>query len=554
MSSSAKYSAGKKLGGRYTLLTPIAQGGMGEVWKARDQVTGRMVAAKVLRQEFSGEELSLSRLRIEANNAMRIQHPNIANVQDSGEQDGRGWIVMELVEGKPLNHYLKDGHRIATQDLVPVLMQVAMALGAASEAGVVHRDIKPANILVRPDGIVKLTDFGISRSNNQAALTAAGMVMGTAQYLPPEQAMGETATSLGDLYALGVIAYEAAAGRRPFTGKTQVDIAFSHVNDPVPPLPSDVPRPLADVICHLLEKKPEKRPDSGVALVRELSNAAKQMGISVATHPLPDPFPEAKMEPTQVHPSPVAAPVRHTKRRSLPEELLERPAGLDTPTDPQNLTQQSDSQDPQHVNSQTEHSQSLSGDAMPSNKGDADLDPTAVRRRQLSERLKERARVREEADTAHASASPTLPPPPAPTDKRSATDSAKRSGTQAIASSPQTKTRQQKLSSPPPKRVRPKPSSQASGQVWYSVSKRNTPPVSTLPPTPTQYNRSVVAPPVSKGRRITQAIIIALIIIAILAGAYFILQHMFGSLTSLLSDGLPTTKEVQTWQTPWAAV
>ena len=104
MSSSAKYSAGKKLGGRYTLLTPIAQGGMGEVWKARDQVTGRMVAAKVLRQEFSGEELSLSRLRIEANNAMRIQHPNIANVQDSGEQDGRGWIVMELVEGKTLKH------------------------------------------------------------------------------------------------------------------------------------------------------------------------------------------------------------------------------------------------------------------------------------------------------------------------------------------------------------------------------------------------------------------------------------------------------------------
>lgn len=191
---------------------------------------------------------------------------------------------------------------------------------------------------------------------------------------------------------------------------------------------------------------------------------------------------------------------------------------------------------------------------MPSNKGDVDLDPTAVRRRQLSERLKERARVREEADTAHASVSPTLPPPPALTDKRSAIDSAKRSGTQAVTSSPQTKTRQQKLSSPPPKRVRPKPSSQASRQVWYSVSKRNAPPVSTVPPTPTQYNRSVVAPPVSKGRRIIQAIIIALIIIAILAGAYFILQHMFGSLTSLLSDGLPTTKEVQTWQTPWAAV
>jgi len=225
--------AGHLLGGRYTLLTPIAQGGMGEVWKARDRETGRLVAAKVLRPELSGEELSLSRLRIEARNAMRIQHPNIASVLDSGEEDGRGWIVMELVEGRPLTDYLRGGARVAVEDLVPVVIQVALALDAAAAAGVVHRDIKPANILIRPDGVVKLTDFGISRTTDQANLTAAGMVMGTAQYLPPEQAMGETATSSGDLYALGVIAYEAAAGRRPFTGATQVDIAFSHVNDPV---------------------------------------------------------------------------------------------------------------------------------------------------------------------------------------------------------------------------------------------------------------------------------------------------------------------------------
>ena len=323
--------AGRVLGGRYTLLTPIAQGGMGEVWKARDRVSGHIVAAKVLRPELAGEELSLSRLRLEARNSMSISHPNIANTQDSGEEDGIGWIIMELVDGYPLTDYLRGGSRIEPEYLMPILVQVAMALGAAARAGVAHRDIKPANIIVRPDGMVKLTDFGISRATGQVNLTAAGMVMGTAQYLPPEQAMGEVATPIGDLYALGVIAYEAAAGRRPFTGETQVDIAFAHVNDPVPPLPDFVPEPLADVILHLLEKDPAKRPESGSAAVREIASAAKAMGVSVTPRPLP--LPKAAQRPeevrTPVQPSvPIVAPVRHLTRRTLPDEMLQPPSGL----------------------------------------------------------------------------------------------------------------------------------------------------------------------------------------------------------------------------------
>ncbi|MDO4259297.1 MAG: protein kinase [Actinomycetaceae bacterium] len=312
---------GQSLGGRYTLLAHIAQGGMGEVWKARDKQTGLMVAAKVLRPELSGEELSLSRLRIEARNAMRIQHPNIANVLDSGEDDGRGWIIMELVEGRPLTAYLARGSRIAAADLLPLILQVAMALDAAQAAGVVHRDIKPANILVRADGMVKLTDFGISRTRDQVSLTAVGMVMGTAQYLPPEQAMGEAATSSGDLYALGVIAYEAIAGRRPFTGQTQVDIAFSHVNDPVPPLPRDVPPAFAKVIYHLLEKDPSKRPESGTALVRELTVAANDMGCSMERRPLPEISVGKEIRgPRSGRAS--LAPVRHSKRTHLDPSLL----------------------------------------------------------------------------------------------------------------------------------------------------------------------------------------------------------------------------------------
>ena len=285
----------------------------------------------MLRPELSGEELSLSRLRLEARNSMSISHPNIANVQDSGEEDGIGWIIMELVEGFPLTDYLRGGARLAPEYLMPVLVQVAMALGAASRAGVVHRDIKPANILVRPDGVVKLTDCGISRATGQVNLTAVGMVMGTAQYLPPEQAMGEVATPIGDLYALGVIAYEAATGKRPFTGETQVDIAFAHVNDPVPPLPDFVPEPLADVILHLLEKDPAKRPESGSAAVRELAGAAKAMGIPVTPTPLPPPRSVSRSNAprTPVQPSvPIVAPVRHKPRRTLPEELLRPPEGL----------------------------------------------------------------------------------------------------------------------------------------------------------------------------------------------------------------------------------
>ncbi|WP_350258269.1 serine/threonine-protein kinase [Scrofimicrobium sp. R131] len=284
--SAAENRTGRRLGGRYMLLTLIARGGMGEVWKARDTLTGALVAAKVLRPELTGEEVSLSRLRLEAKNAMRAKHPNIAAVLDSGEEDSQGWIIMELVEGQPLNEFMGDGLKLSPAELIPVLLQTAYALDAAARADVVHRDIKPANILVKADGRVKLTDFGVSLAQGQANLTAAGMVMGTAQYLPPEQALGKVATPAGDLYALGVIAFEALAGARPYTGDSQVDIAFAHVNEDIPPLPADVPVPLADLVTRLLSKDPDDRPNTGAALARELTRVAEEIGVGTAPVPL----------------------------------------------------------------------------------------------------------------------------------------------------------------------------------------------------------------------------------------------------------------------------
>jgi Serine/threonine protein kinase len=297
------------LGGRYQLLSHIAQGGMGDVWKARDQVTGNLVAAKVLRTELKGEEISLSRLRLEAKNTMLSRHPNIAAVLDSGQQDGQGWIVMELVDGYPLTELVGEGRTLSPEQLVPILMQTAYALDAAARAGVVHRDIKPANILLRPDGLVKLTDFGVSLSDGQANLTAAGMVMGTAQYLAPEQALGKTATPVGDLYSLGVVAFEALVGRRPFTGRSQVDIAFSHVNDPLPPLPDDVPEPLAEVVISLLDKDPANRPQTGAALGRELARVAAELNIETA--------PLALRAAPKAAPPAMPAPVKHEVKTHL---------------------------------------------------------------------------------------------------------------------------------------------------------------------------------------------------------------------------------------------
>jgi len=256
------------LGNRYRLVELIAVGGMGEVWVAEDEHLGRRVAAKVLRPEFAGDTAFLERLRAEARNSAGLSHQNIAVMYDYGEQEGSGFLIMELVVGEPFSDLLAREGPLDPLQVLPILAQTARGLHTAHMGGVVHRDVKPANLLITPDGYVKITDFGIAIGANQAPMTAAGMVMGTAQYLPPEQAMGKAATGLGDIYALGVIGYEALVGNRPFTGKTQVDIAFAHVNQPVPPMPKHIDPRVRGIIMSMLAKDPEDRPRSAASLAR----------------------------------------------------------------------------------------------------------------------------------------------------------------------------------------------------------------------------------------------------------------------------------------------
>lgn len=258
------------LGGRYRLVSRIAVGGMGEVWVGHDEALARDVAVKVLREEFAGDAGFLERFRTEARNSAQLSHPNIAQLYDYGEQEGSGFLVMELVLGEPMSDLLDRQPVLPTRRLLPILAQTARALHAAHVAGVVHRDVKPGNILLARSGRVKITDFGISTASNQVPMTASGMVMGTAQYLSPEQAIGRAATPASDIYSLGIVAYEALVGNRPFTGPTAVDIAVAHVNTPVPPLPHDIDPELAAMVMRMLAKDPEERPRSAASLARTL--------------------------------------------------------------------------------------------------------------------------------------------------------------------------------------------------------------------------------------------------------------------------------------------
>ena len=259
-------TAGLTFGGRYELQSRIAIGGMGEVWQGYDESLMRSVAVKVLRDEYAGNAGFLARFRVEARNCAALSHPNIATLLDYGEQGGTAYLVMELVKGEPLSDVLERTPILTPEHLLPILAQTARGLAAAHEAGVVHRDIKPGNILIARGGRVKITDFGVSRAPGQPTMTDSGMVMGTAQYLSPEQAVGQLATSLSDLYALGVVAYEALVGHRPFTGPTPVDIAVAHVNQSVPPLPETVDPALGTLVMRLLNKDPARRPQSAEEL------------------------------------------------------------------------------------------------------------------------------------------------------------------------------------------------------------------------------------------------------------------------------------------------
>ncbi|HSN36965.1 MAG TPA: protein kinase [Arthrobacter sp.] len=259
-------SSGTTLGGRFQLTTRIAIGGMGEVWKAKDLILGRIVAIKVLKEEYTGDPGFLQRFRAEARHTALLNHVGIANVFDYGEEEGSAYLVMELVPGQPLSSIIEHEQVLSPDRTLSMIAQTARALSVAHAQGLVHRDIKPGNLLITPDGRVKVTDFGIARLADQVPLTQTGQVMGTAQYLAPEQATGQLATGASDIYALGVIGYECLTGHRPFSGESQIAIALAQVNDAPPPLPETLPKPVRALLMSMLAKDPKNRPADALKL------------------------------------------------------------------------------------------------------------------------------------------------------------------------------------------------------------------------------------------------------------------------------------------------
>lgn len=279
-------TVGILMGDRYKLTERIAVGGMGEVWKASDEVLGRTVAIKILKEEYTGDEAFLRRFRAEARHTALLNHPGIADIYDYGEQAGSGYLVMELVPGRPLSVILEKDRTLAWEKTLSIIAQTARALQVAHDQGLVHRDVKPGNLLITPTRRVKITDFGIARLADQVPLTATGQVMGTVQYLSPEQATGQHATGSSDIYALGIIAYEALAGKRPFTGEAQIAIALKQVNDTPPPLPDSVPEPVRALIMATLAKDPADRPANATKLA-EASDALLRHDLDAALAAVP---------------------------------------------------------------------------------------------------------------------------------------------------------------------------------------------------------------------------------------------------------------------------
>ena len=337
---------GLLLSGRYRLNHRIAVGGMGEVWSADDIRLARIVALKILRPELTGDPEFVERFRTEARITASLNHPGIASVYDYGEVtggvgpylSGTAYLVMELIAGESLSAVLARTGRLSAPRTLDVLDQTGRALQHAHTRSLVHRDIKPGNLLITPGGQVKITDFGIAKVAHQAPVTRMGMVMGTAQYISPEQAAGQEAVPASDIYSLGVVAYECLAGTLPFPNENAVAMALAHVRDTPRPLPPDIPPAVAALVMQMLVKDPATRFPNGVALaqaVGQIRGGSRPAGTSGTTRTAartravpvaPAQSPAASRTPATGRPNPSARPTPATRVQPAAPPPMRRPA------------------------------------------------------------------------------------------------------------------------------------------------------------------------------------------------------------------------------------
>ncbi|MBA4609076.1 protein kinase [Aeromicrobium sp. Marseille-Q0843] len=283
-----------RLNQRYTLGAVVGSGGMGAVHRATDTVLGRTVAVKVLRGDQSGDDVGRARMRSEAHLAASIHHPGVAQVFDYVEDDstpaGSTFIVMQYVEGHSLSQLLRERGPMPPEQVMSVVEQVADGLQAAHDAGIVHRDLKPANIMLTPAGRTVLVDFGIAQADTSEPLTDTGSLVGTTDYISPEQVRGRSATPQSDVYALGVVAFHCLTGRSPFRRDTHIATAMAQLHDELPPFDHSVPTEVQQLITAMTAKDPADRPASAGDVARRAAAIGAASSIDLpATFEVPRP-------------------------------------------------------------------------------------------------------------------------------------------------------------------------------------------------------------------------------------------------------------------------
>jgi eukaryotic-like serine/threonine-protein kinase len=311
-----QHVVGELISERYELEELVGTGGMSSVYRAHDRLLERDVALKVLHEQFTADGDYVERFRREARSVAQLSHPNIVTVIDRGEQDGRQFIVFEYCEGENLKALIARKGPLPVREAVELALQIARALGFAHEHGLVHRDVKPQNVLLNGDGETKVTDFGIARSLDvHGGLTQTGTVMGTSDYISPEQARGARVDAQSDIYSLGTVVYEMLTGEVPFPGDNFVAVAMRHINEPVPSVRArrpDVPLRLDAVVQRAMAKDPRDRFGSMDELCAELSASLDE----------PESAPWGAGAETMV----VAPQRRLSRRRRAPRPPAERPS------------------------------------------------------------------------------------------------------------------------------------------------------------------------------------------------------------------------------------
>lgn len=264
---------GQLIDNRYKIIKSIGEGGMANVYLAFDTILEREVAVKILRGDLAEDEKFVRRFQREANSASSLKHPNIVEVYDVGEDDGKYFIVMEYINGKTLKSLIKKRGILTLEEVIDIMLQLTSAVSCAHDSYIIHRDIKPQNVMILEDGRVKITDFGIAMALNNNELTQTNSVMGSVHYLPPEQANGSGSTIKSDIYSLGILMFELLTGKLPFKGENAVEIAIKQMREPIPSVRSispDIPQSVENVVLKACAKNPKNRYDTAREMFEDI--------------------------------------------------------------------------------------------------------------------------------------------------------------------------------------------------------------------------------------------------------------------------------------------